>query len=644
MKNNPKRYTRWMGLVLAAALGLESLPAFANQSEELADSAISAAETASQENPGAETEKQEDNTEDDAETLDSDALDEEKDAPADPDQENGPAAGVWIHSEEDLESDEAAQADYLIVQAMTAWDSISTVFDAVLQKAAEQNIPVIAVVSASIGSADHRALEAANTLTDFVQGRNAKVIPAVVLEEANVQTGPKYVMDFLELYQTRTGICGYGISDGAVRESTDWSGYPAQYGLLFTLDEMQPDKAELNEHLAAPAEMDETEVLYRMYNPNSGEHFYTLDSTEAANLLNWGWYNESIAWTTPNEGEAVYRLYNSNDGGDHHYTSDPNEKEMLINAGWKYEGIAFNSDAGRTQPVYRAYNRNQKVNNHNFTPDEEEQQTLIEAGWKDEGIGFYGAEDWMARRQVKGGNYILNDHCYNLNQVMVKGVQKVSGRLYYFNQDGSQLKGQGIVSADNGRKVYLNADNSLKTGLISLPEGTYYFDYTGFMAANTYVNIGDLTYHFNAQGLWDNLPDVEVQKECNKVYARLGKNLKTLYDYCRSTTYVALPIPLAPPAGWTREQNYAMRGLRNRAGNCYCYAAAFAALARNLGYEAKLIEGRTLYADGSYGPHGWCEIKVNGAWYICDPQLEYLHPNISFYMQPIGSPKAYYRY
>ena len=54
-------------------------------------------------------------------------------------------------------------------------------------------------------------------------------------------------------------------------------------------------------------------------------------------------------------------------------------------------------------------------------------------------------------------------------------------------------------------------------------------------------------------------------------------------------------------------------------GNCYCYAAAFYYLARQLGYDVTIISGR-VGSDGD--PHGWVELEMDGVWRIFDPELE----------------------
>lgn len=132
--------------------------------------------------------------------------------------------------------------------------------------------------------------------------------------------------------------------------------------------------------------------MYRLYNPNSGEHFYTKDVTEQKNLIKVGWKDEGIGWYAPTEGPAVYRLYNKN-AGDHHYTLDIGEKNNLIKVGWKDEGIGWRSNEnGGLVQLFRAYNPNAQAGSHNYTSSLEEQNNLIAHGWRWEGIAWYGIQ------------------------------------------------------------------------------------------------------------------------------------------------------------------------------------------------------------------------------------------------------------
>ena len=130
--------------------------------------------------------------------------------------------------------------------------------------------------------------------------------------------------------------------------------------------------------------------MYRAYNHNTGEHFYTGNYNEMVNLGSVGWQYEGVAWYAPNEGEPVYRLYNPY-SGDHHYTLYTVERDALVNVGWIYEGEAWKSNnSGNGTPVYRLFNPNAQTASHHYTTNVGERDYLILNGWLDEGIGWYG--------------------------------------------------------------------------------------------------------------------------------------------------------------------------------------------------------------------------------------------------------------
>lgn len=154
---------------------------------------------------------------------------------------------------------------------------------------------------------------------------------------------------------------------------------------------------------AAATEMEDTVgaedsfAMYRMYNPNSGEHFYTGSVDEVNNLIRAGWTCEGIGWYSPKTSNTpIYRLYNPN-AGDHHYTSDPKERDGLVRLGWKYEKIGwYGADTKTSFPVYRAYNKNARAGAHNYTPNAAEQKNLSRIGWRDEGVAWYALAKGVA--------------------------------------------------------------------------------------------------------------------------------------------------------------------------------------------------------------------------------------------------------
>lgn len=138
---------------------------------------------------------------------------------------------------------------------------------------------------------------------------------------------------------------------------------------------------------------EQTTSIYRLYNKNTGEHFYTQSRTEQLNAIIAGWNNEGIGWVAPSYSNSpVYRVYNPHaKGGDHYYTRSKYEAQSLVNQGWKWDGNGkpvFYS--GGKASVYVAYNPNAQSGSHNYTPNAFEQQSLLNNGWK------FGSTAWNA--------------------------------------------------------------------------------------------------------------------------------------------------------------------------------------------------------------------------------------------------------
>lgn len=132
-----------------------------------------------------------------------------------------------------------------------------------------------------------------------------------------------------------------------------------------------------------------SQTMYRIYKPNSGEHFYTSNNIEKNALISAGWNYEGTAWNAPQSGNPVYRLFNPNAiTGSHHYTMDVTERNNLVNAGWYDEGVGWYSASSSGTPLLRLYNPNS--GDHHYTTSTSERNALVAAGWDYEGIAWYG--------------------------------------------------------------------------------------------------------------------------------------------------------------------------------------------------------------------------------------------------------------
>lgn len=128
--------------------------------------------------------------------------------------------------------------------------------------------------------------------------------------------------------------------------------------------------------------------IYRLYNPNSGEHFYTRSEKERDVLRVAGWRYEGIAWRCSERlGTPVWRLYAST-GNQHFYTANEAERKALINSGWKYENVCWKTNTDKEVPIYRLRNGNSLL----LTASVGEKNALTKAGWGNEGIQMYGCK------------------------------------------------------------------------------------------------------------------------------------------------------------------------------------------------------------------------------------------------------------
>jgi len=193
-----------------------------------------------------------------------------------------------------------------------------------------------------------------------------------------------------------------GVYKGSLRYDIMWEGIrvipePDFDSIPLTLtvtDEdvyIEPDPTDPEDTIPGDTVDPKAIEMHRLYNSNSGEHFYTGNVAEKDFLVEAGWSYEGVAWNAPDFSlNPVYRFYDKNSGA-HRYTMDEDKRDGFIAEGWSDEGIGWYSDGNETIPVFGLYNKNAlQAGAYHFTADVSERDFLIELGWKDEGIGWYG--------------------------------------------------------------------------------------------------------------------------------------------------------------------------------------------------------------------------------------------------------------
>ncbi len=251
--------------------------------------------------------------------------------------------------------------------------------DADSSEAASRTVAVQAVQAQESGSS------AVQLAADDVDDSIALQQEAAAVDAASVQNGP----DTQTSDKTDSPDADI-TTDAVVPVTVDTEAASAE--VVVAQDQGATSDASLTAQSELTTTADGQVDMYRMYNPNSGEHFYTAEMSERKNLVVLGWRYEGVGWIAPASSSVpVYRLYNPN-AGDHHYTLDAAERDNLVSLGWNYEGIGWYSDSSMTVRVFREYNPNAVAGAHNFTTSSDEDAYLGSVGWSCEGTAWYALD------------------------------------------------------------------------------------------------------------------------------------------------------------------------------------------------------------------------------------------------------------
>ena len=230
---------------------------------------------------------------------------------------------------------------------------------------------------------------------------------------------------------------------------------------------------------AAPAQAKAATVeMHRLYNPWTGEHFYTASTVERDSLTKLGWRYEGVGWTAPaTSNTPVYRLYNPYvKGGDHHYTMSAEERDHLKSVGWKFEGIGWYSDDQKGVGLFRQYNPYASTGTHNYTVSAEENLNLVSHGWRYEGVAWYAVD--------------LGPVAPSEN---FSGWKESGGKKFYGYGDGSYATGWQTI---DGTRYHFDGKGRLSTGL-SYIDNTYYSLSASGTPDGGWKNIGSFRYYFD---------------------------------------------------------------------------------------------------------------------------------------------------
>lgn len=197
-----------------------------------------------------------------------------------------------------------------------------------------------------------------------------------------------------------------------------------------------------------------------------------------------------------------------------------------------------------------------------------------------------------------------------------KGLKREKGKYYYYKK-GVKVKKQWVSIGK--KKYYFQKNGAAAVDWNKIGNKAYYFNSKGVMAKNKRVDGVKL----NAKGQASlNNDRVKLIFAVKSVMAKKTKSsqskaqkLKACYNDMLKCGYAG-KFGSTTVSGW--EVKYAYDMLTSRKGNCYSYASAFAMLARECGYNAKIVTGKITKDGGNEIPHAWVEISGK----VYDPQTQ----------------------
>lgn len=196
------------------------------------------------------------------------------------------------------------------------------------------------------------------------------------------------------------------------------------------------------------------------------------------------------------------------------------------------------------------------------------------------------------------------------------GLKKEKGKYYYYKK-GKKVKKKWVTI--KRKKYYFAKSGAAAIGWTKISGKAYYFNNRGVMVKNKTVAGIKLNRKGYAslknQRVKLQFKVLETLKKQTRTRQSKAQKLRSCYNYVSKFRYLPRRYSVAKK-GW--ERTYALDALTNKKGNCYSYSSAFAMLARELGYDAKIVTGTVIKNGNQPIVHAWVEIDGK----VYDPQSE----------------------
>ncbi len=217
-------------------------------------------------------------------------------------------------------------------------------------------------------------------------------------------------------------------------------------------------------------------------------------------------------------------------------------------------------------------------------------------------------------QEVDGSWYLLDE-----DGEVLTGWQETDGSWYYLDREGRMMTGWQQIG---GKWYFLQEDGTMATGWLQQGKARYYLLENGALYSGGILEIDGKRYAFAEDGRWRGEQDAcffaaaDFIEENGIVTDDMTKEekLRACFDWLADTKNFSETNPWIPHyKGVDWPQRYAEYFFEHTTGNCFGVNAAFAYMAKAVGYD-------DVYCCNS-SAHGWAE--VDGRVY--DPEWSRYH-------------------
>lgn len=204
---------------------------------------------------------------------------------------------------------------------------------------------------------------------------------------------------------------------------------------------------------------------------------------------------------------------------------------------------------------------------------------------------------------------------------------KLGKKVYLFRPNGTLIRPSKASFVTRGKnRYYVSKKGVASTGWFLVKKNLYHADSLGRLRRNkTYDGI-----KFDKYGKAKSSTATKLKKKTMSIVSSItnskmskSQKLRACWNYvaCSGRFGYWPKYPNINKKGW--QKSTALDMLNSRSGNCYSFACAFAALAKEVGYSPKIVCGRVSGSrDGAAdGMTRHCWVKIKGLHY--DPEAQY---------------------